>query len=267
MLSVGVSEKTFDRNCTAVCYKCRQNSNGQKTRNHLDSRFVDFSSAFDTNNYTILIRRLRLRYGFVGKALDWVISYLKERTQRVVIGDQLSSTTTLTTGVPQGSVLGPLLFSLYVHPIDDGLFFHQYAGDLQAYAHFDLTYSALVAAAVKQMENCLDEVKVWMARNSMFMNDGKTQYLPIVPKSADAIVDKSMIRVGMATITASPCVQSLSVCSEKKWSCLFHKIGKNRLTSITYVIRLLNRYSKSSPEVFKMLAGSRHPNTVYFLPL
>ena len=72
---------------------------------------VDFSSAFDTINHNILIRWLRLRYGFVGKALDWVISYLKERTQRVVIGDQSSRTTTLTRGVPQGSVLGPLLFS------------------------------------------------------------------------------------------------------------------------------------------------------------
>ena len=51
-------------------------------------------------------------------------------------------------------------------------------------------------AAVKQMEDCLDEVKVWMARNYMFMNDGKTQYLPVVHKSADAIVDKSVIRVG-----------------------------------------------------------------------
>ena len=49
---------------------------------------VDFSSAFDTIDHNILIRRLRLRYGFVGKALDWVISYLKERTQRVVIDDQ-----------------------------------------------------------------------------------------------------------------------------------------------------------------------------------
>ena len=67
-------------------------------------------------------------------------------------------------------------------------------------------------AAVKQLEDCLDEVKVWMARNSMFMNDGKTQYLPIVPKSADAIVDKSVIRVGVATITASLCVQCLGVC-------------------------------------------------------
>ena len=70
-------------------------------------------------------------------------------------------------------------------------------------------------AAVKQMEDCLDEVKVWMARNSMFMNDGKTQYLPIVPKSADAIVDKSVIRVGEATITASRCVQCLGVCIDR----------------------------------------------------
>ena len=75
---------------------------------------VDFSNAFDTINHNILIRRLRLRYGVFVKALDWVISYLKERTQRVVIGDQSSSTTTLTAGVPQGSVFGPLLFSLYV---------------------------------------------------------------------------------------------------------------------------------------------------------
>ena len=61
-------------------------------------------------------------------------------------------------------------------------------------------------AAVKQMEDCLDEVNVWVAQNSMCMNDGKTQYLPIVPKSADAILDKSVIRVGEATITASLCV-------------------------------------------------------------
>ena len=89
--------------------------------------------------------------------------FLKERTQRVLIGDQSSSTTTVTTGVPQGSVLGPLLFSLYVQPIGDiirahGLFCHQYADDLEAYAHIDLNQSALVAA-VKQMEDCIDEVK------------------------------------------------------------------------------------------------------------
>ena len=175
MLSVGVSEKPFDINCAAVCYKCRQNSNGQKQGTIL--LLVDFSSASDTINHNIFIRRLRLCYGFVGKALDWVMkSYLKKKTQRVVIGDQSSSTTTLTTAVPQGSALGPLRFSLHVQPIGDiipahGLFFHQYADVLLVYAHFDLTHSALLAA-VKQMDDCLDEVKVWMARNYMFINDG-----------------------------------------------------------------------------------------------
>ena len=138
MLSIGVSEKSFDRNCAAIC--CRQNSNGKKQGTIL--LLVDINSAFDTINHYILIRWLRLRYGFVGKALDCVISYLKERTQRVVIGEQSSSTTTLTTGFPQGSVLGPLLFLLYVQPIGDiirahGLFFHQYADDIQVYVHFN----------------------------------------------------------------------------------------------------------------------------------
>ena len=126
-----------------------------------------FSAAFDTINHDILIRRLHLRYGFVGKALDWIISYLQEWTQCIVISGQSSSTTTVTADIPQGSVLGPLLLSLYVQPIGDiirahGLFFHHYADDLQIYSHFDLNPSALVAV-VQQMEDCLDDIKQWMA--------------------------------------------------------------------------------------------------------
>ena len=66
-------------------------------------------------------------------------------------------------GVPQGSVFGPLIFSLYVQPIRDiirahGLVFHHYADDLHIYSHFDLNLSAL-AAVVQQMEDCLDDIK------------------------------------------------------------------------------------------------------------
>ena len=93
---------------------------------------IDFSAAFDTVNYNIMIRRLQLRYGVVGKALAWLQSYLEGRTQRVVIRDASSNTTRVTSGVPQGSVQVPLLFSLYVQPIGDiitahGLCLHHYA--------------------------------------------------------------------------------------------------------------------------------------------
>ena len=128
---------------------------------------IDFSAAFDTINHKIMIQRLRLRSGIVGKALGWLQSYLQNRTRRVVIRDASSNATCLTSGVPQGSVLGPLLFSLYVQPIGDiirahGLSFHHYADDLQLYCHFDLTATAL-ATTLRRMEDCLDVVKQWTA--------------------------------------------------------------------------------------------------------
>ena len=162
-------------------------------------------------------------------------------------------TTTLTTGVPQGSVLVPLLFSVYVQPIvhiirAHGLLFHQYADDLQVHAHFYLNHCALVAA-VKQMEDCLDEVKVWMARNSTFMNDGKTQYLPIVPKSADAIVDKSVIRVGMATSTASLCVQCLGVCIDRHLD--IKKQVSQTISACSFYLRNIKQISRFLPRSTK----------------
>ena len=80
---------------------------------------LDFSSAFDTIDHTILHRRLSSRYGITGKALEWLKSYLKDRTQSVVIGDSPSDRTILKWGVPQGSVAGPLLFTLYSVPLQD----------------------------------------------------------------------------------------------------------------------------------------------------
>ena len=104
-------------------------------------------------------------------------------------------------------------------------------------------------AAVKQMEDCLDEVKVWLARNYMFMNDGKTQYLPIVPKSADAIVDKSVIRVGVATITASLCVQCLGVCINRHLD--LKKQVSQTIRACSFYLRNINKISRFLPRPTK----------------
>ena len=99
------------------------------------------------------------------------------------------------------------------------------------------------------MEDCLDEVKVWMARNSMFMNDGKTQYLPIVPKSADAIVYKSVIRVSEATITASRCVQCLGVCIDRHLD--MKKQVSQTISACSFYLRNINQISRFLPRPTK----------------
>ena len=78
---------------------------------------LDLSAAFDTIGNTILLRRLGDWFGVNGKALDWFKSYLTGRSRRIKLGNCLSSRSDISFGVPQGSVLGPLLFTLYTTPL------------------------------------------------------------------------------------------------------------------------------------------------------
>ena len=97
--------------------------------------FIDLKKAFDTVNHDILLKKLE-HYGVRGTMLSWFESYLKGRKQYVFYNGESSSIMEITCGVPQGSVLGPLLFLLYINDlpnISDKLQFFLFADDTNIY--------------------------------------------------------------------------------------------------------------------------------------
>ena len=122
---------------------------------------LDLFAAFDTIDHTILLRRLDDWFGVIGKALDWFESYLTGRWQRIKLSDCLSCKAYLKFGLPQGSVSGPLLFTLYTTPLSSMIFehaipHHLYADDSQLYVSLASGHSA---AALDGSQSCLASVE------------------------------------------------------------------------------------------------------------
>ena len=145
---------------------------------------LDLSAAFDTVDHQILLTRLKCRYDVKGNALAWMCSYLSNRFQYVRVANDCSSKHKLACGVPQGSVLGSILYSMYTAPIADvikrhGMGFHFYADDTQIYMSFNPS-DALQSKSL--IEECIQDVQLWMVANKLKLNGDKTELLVLTAR-------------------------------------------------------------------------------------
>ena len=162
----------------------------------LDSRsravllLLDLSAAFDTVKHSRLLRKLEDQYGISGNALKWFQSYLQSRSTSVLLENNRSDTLEVEIGVPQGSILGPVLFVLYTRDLQDiarvyDLNIHLFADDTQIYVSFDESNTDDV---FRRLQRCFKHIQWWMGENFLKLNPSKTEVLVLTNKA-----DKSPI--------------------------------------------------------------------------
>ena len=159
-------------------------------RSMLDARLnvvllvFDLSAAFDTVNHNILLGKLGQQYGLTDTVFAWFESYLSSRKYYVKGNNSSSHDVSVSSGVPQGSILGPLLFSLHVCEVErvaqvHNLKIHMYADDIQCY--FGFASDTLMTLIVKKIQCFVSDLKSWMNANFLLLNEQKTNFVEFVP--------------------------------------------------------------------------------------
>ena len=180
--------------------------------------FMDLSKAFDCVKHDLLIAKLHA-YGFNHDALTFLYSYLSDRQQRVKMNGSFSSKQKLNLGVPQGSVLGPLLFNIYLNDLlisVDDIEICNYADDTTLY-----TCDQNLQNVVERLENVSLKVIKWFSDNYLKLNEDKCHFLALGASRDEPVTSK----IGNASLQNSTQEKLLGITIDNKLTFEHHVAG------------------------------------------
>ena len=158
----------------------------EKIRESLDNNecscrvFLVFQKEFDTANHNVLLKKLH-HYRIRGITNDWFKSYLNSRTQQTKVNDSISEKIEITYGVPQSSILGPLLFLVYINDLHDAVthsLIHHFADDTNI-----LYCTKSIKKINKYINHDLSQIVQWLRANRISLNANKTELIIFRPKN------------------------------------------------------------------------------------
>ncbi len=213
---------------------------------------LDLSAAFDTIDHNILLNRLENFVGISGSALAWFKSYLSDRHQFVAVNEEVSYRSQVQYGVPQGSVLGPLLFTLYMLPLGNiirkhGVSFHCYADDTQLY----ISSRPGETHQIEKLMECIVDIKNWMTSNFLLLNSEKTEVLIIGPKTPTSNNLEHCLTLDGCSVNSSSSVRNLGVLFNSNLSFDSHvsSICKTAFFHLKNISKLRPMLSMSNAEI------------------
>jgi hypothetical protein len=186
-----------------------------KNKGQVDSIYTDFSKAFDKVDHELLIFKLN-RYGIRGSILNWISSYLSNRTQIVKFDNELSDPVSITSGVPQGSVLGPFLFIMFINDLPkilQGCECSVFADDLKIFKKISNTEDYLA------LQNNLNKVVRWCEINGMTLNAKKCSIISFFRGSTSFKFDYG---IGIENLERKTVIRDLGVIFDEKLSFKAH---------------------------------------------
>ena len=222
--------------------------------------FLDFSKAFDTIDHEILLYKLS-HYGIKNTALAWFKSYLSNRTQFVQYKDIASGELQITTGVPQGSILGPLLFIIYINDIakiTNKFHFTIYADDttlLEPLCTFKIPTSQNIKQLTNDINKELEGIVEWLGLNKLSLNVKKTKMMLFHYKQRNVSAITPKLKINGILIEKVKCFNFLGITIDENmtWKPHTQKVACKIAATIGTMKRLKNFLPRN---IMKMLYDS-----------